>query len=427
METGTYNWEVSDLGSTGDYYARSSSWNGSSADTSVIWLISPGMDLSSANSPILTFKSACNYTGYDMEVLISTDYDGLIAPASASWTDISSSTQLSTGGFTWTNSGNVDLSAFNGQDSVYLAFKYIGGPAIGAKTWEVDNILVDESGTAPPSTVSIYNIQYTTDPSGASPYADSIVSTGGIVTAADSAGYFLQSGLGPWTGIYVYETNNNVARGDSVTLTAQVDEFFNFTELINPSNVNIVASGNTLPATTVTVSEVNEEMYEGVLVTLLDVPCMTDPNNFGEWVVGTASNSCTIGDRFHAFTPVCGVMDITYDITGPIEYSFSTFMVQPRDANDITVITGMEETPHSFSIFPNPSDGNFLISLFSAKQEEMKMKLVSIEGKTIYEYQANLSVGQNLFPVSNINAAPGYYLLDIYSGSDHWVQPLIIK
>ena len=197
IEAGTYNWEASDLGSTGDFYARSSSWNGSSTDTSVIWLISPGMDLSSATNPILTFKSACNYTGYDMEVLISTDYNGLIAPASATWTDISGSAQLSTGNFTWTSSGNVDLSSFNGQDSVHLAFKYTGGPVVGGKTWEVDNILVDETGTSPPSTVSIYNIQYTTDPSGASPYADSIVSTGGIVTAADSAGYFLQSGLGP--------------------------------------------------------------------------------------------------------------------------------------------------------------------------------------------------------------------------------------
>jgi hypothetical protein len=57
----------------------------------------------------------------------------------------------------------------------------------------------------------------------------------------------------------------------------------------------------------------------------------------------------------------------------------------------------------------------------------MTIKLVSIEGKTVYQYQANLNAGQNVIPVSNINAAPGYYLLDINSGTGHFVQPLIIK
>jgi hypothetical protein len=79
------------------------------------------------------------------------------------------------------------------------------------------------------------------------------------------------------------------------------------------------------------------------------------------------------------------------------------------------------------SVYPMPSSGDFIVSFVSETQEEMTIKLVSIEGKTVYQYQANLNAGQNVIPVSNINAAPGYYLLDINSGTGHFVQPLIIK
>ena len=79
------------------------------------------------------------------------------------------------------------------------------------------------------------------------------------------------------------------------------------------------------------------------------------------------------------------------------------------------------------SVYPMPSSGDFIVSLVSETPEEIKIKLVSIEGKTVYQYQTSLTAGQNVIPVSNINASPGYYLLDINSGTGHLVQPLIIK
>jgi hypothetical protein len=104
----------------------------------------------------------------------------------------------------------------------------------------IDSVVI--SLTVAP-TVSIYNIQYTTLTNGASTYAGQTVITGGVVTAkytgfsaSDSTGYFIQSGTGAWNGINVYDRNNTVAIGDSVTLTAKVAETFSNTDLTQVTN-----------------------------------------------------------------------------------------------------------------------------------------------------------------------------------------------
>ncbi|OFY34127.1 MAG: hypothetical protein A2W91_06555 [Bacteroidetes bacterium GWF2_38_335] len=104
------------------------------------WLISPAVNLSSTTQPTLTFKNACNYTGDVLTAYVSTNYTGSGAPSAATWTQLTFS--LSGGGFAWTNSGDVDLSAYK-TTGVYIAFKYTGSATDG-KTWEVDDILIAE-------------------------------------------------------------------------------------------------------------------------------------------------------------------------------------------------------------------------------------------------------------------------------------------
>ncbi|MBL7104080.1 MAG: choice-of-anchor J domain-containing protein [Bacteroidales bacterium] len=102
------------------------------------WLISPAMDLSTYSSATLTFETARNYDGNPIVVKISTDYDGMGNPNNATWTTLSAT--LSTGSFTWTESGNVNISAYTGQN-VYMAFQYTSTNDMSA-TWRVDNIEV---------------------------------------------------------------------------------------------------------------------------------------------------------------------------------------------------------------------------------------------------------------------------------------------
>ncbi|MBN1198225.1 MAG: lamin tail domain-containing protein [Bacteroidales bacterium] len=102
------------------------------------WLISPSMYFNHYTQEHFRFQTAKNYTGPDLQVLISNDYAGTGDPNLATWTALSPT--LCSGGWAWTPSGWQDVSTTDGSD-VYLAFKYTSTSSAAA-AWEVDEILV---------------------------------------------------------------------------------------------------------------------------------------------------------------------------------------------------------------------------------------------------------------------------------------------
>lgn len=136
--TGPFDWTTTDQGSSSHYAAISNYAGGNTA--SEVWLISPVFDFSASSSQSLSFKNAANYNGADLEVYVSTNYDGTSLPSSATWTQLSAN--LSGGGFEWASSGIIDLSSHNGANT-YVAFKYTGTSSDG-KTWELDNIIINK-------------------------------------------------------------------------------------------------------------------------------------------------------------------------------------------------------------------------------------------------------------------------------------------
>ena len=124
--------------------------------------------------------------------------------------------------------------------------------------------------------ISIYDIQYTTDPGPngtyPSPYEGQIVTTGGIVNAIDfnDGRFFITSGDGSeWIGIYVYDDGQSVAVGDSVIIEAEVYEYWGFTELSNLISCDVISSGHSMPATLLTsisnaINETRESTRAGI-------------------------------------------------------------------------------------------------------------------------------------------------------------------
>ena len=105
------------------------------------WYVSPSINTSSISNPTLSFDNAHGYSGPAMEVKISTDWDGDPATiSSATWTTLAYNTDNSTTYFVWANSGDIDLSAYKGEN-VHIAFVYTGTSSSGM-TWELDNIRI---------------------------------------------------------------------------------------------------------------------------------------------------------------------------------------------------------------------------------------------------------------------------------------------
>ena len=126
--------------------AKASNYSNSSNYACESWLVSPNIDLSSATSPYLVFDNVTRYGGPQLELYISSNYDGVSNPdVQGTWFDLTNYVpNWDTDNFDWTlvPSGNTDLTQFIAS-SVAIAYKYTGTISDGA-TWEVDNIIIRE-------------------------------------------------------------------------------------------------------------------------------------------------------------------------------------------------------------------------------------------------------------------------------------------
>jgi len=193
----------------------------------------------------------------------------------------------------------------------------------------------DPEGGGSAGEVTIEEIQETTDPDGDSPLINQEVITSGIVTAAYDEGFWIQDGVGPWSGVFVREDNPGVAEGDDVTVTGTVQENFGLTRINSVTDITINSSGNALPTPEVlTTGTAGVEEYESVLIQLDGVTCTDDNLGFGEWQINDGSGDYIVDDELYDAGPQ---LLTGYDITGVAYFSFSFFKLLPRDMDDVVI------------------------------------------------------------------------------------------
>ncbi len=400
----TTNWYASDY--NGDQFAKISNYNNGNIPSEA-WLISPAVDLTNASQPNLSFGTIMKFAGAALTLYVSTDYDGTSNPSNqGNWIDITSSASWDTNNSSWgnwTSSGDVDLTSYI-SDSVYIAYQYTGTSSDGS-TWEVDDILIKEGGSNNNNAISIYDIQFTTSTNGDSPYANQQVSTGGIVNYVRYDGsFYLASGSGAWTGIYVYDTSSNAMVGDSITLDAEVVEYYNLTELKNITNYQDISSGNLFSTNVTTTDNANTESYEGCLVKILNAECTNANGPFGEWTINDGSGPVQVDDFLFSYSPIQGTY---YSVTGLIEYNFSEFTLLPRDADDVEQSTDISEpNDMKWNLFPNPITNNTLNVNSSI---EGKLEIINIFGQVIESKK--IEIGLNNISVNNLSK--GNYIVKL--------------
>ena len=122
----------------GNHYANANGYNDDVDNEQ--WCISPAFNLNARayQNVTLTFMNATKFDGPALELYFANDYDGQ-DPTAASWEPLEYI--ASEGNYTWTESGEISLDAFSGNNC-YIAFKYISTIADGAAAWEVDDIMI---------------------------------------------------------------------------------------------------------------------------------------------------------------------------------------------------------------------------------------------------------------------------------------------
>ena len=209
-----------------------------------------------------------------------------------------------------------------------------------------DDADIDASGGGGGDVLTCYEVQ---GQQASSPYAGQTVSVTGVVTVAGDEYYsssnalavMADAGGGSWSGLALYGSSvYTLARGDSITITGEVQEYYGFTELSFPTSITVHSSGHALPdpeqlTTGELATSANPEEWESVLVSVVNVDVTSEPGTYGEWTVDDGSGDCIVDDLGdYTYSPQLG--DTIVELVGVLWYSFDDFKIEPRDDADIT-------------------------------------------------------------------------------------------
>lgn len=143
-EKGTKSWR-----SYKDSYAQSKAarvGSKNSGDVNTIsWLITKEINLDTTSQEFLSFETSNSFAnGSELEVLISTDFDGEENNITTSnWTALPAKIVSDGEGYkNWIHSTYIDLSSYSG--AAFIAFRYLGNSNVNFDgTYEVDNIIIN--------------------------------------------------------------------------------------------------------------------------------------------------------------------------------------------------------------------------------------------------------------------------------------------
>ena len=117
-----------------------------------------------------------------------------------------------------------------------------------------------------------------------------------------------------------------------------------------------------------------------------------------------------------------GTIDYSVLITDTVSMcqAIDTVSVTFDDCSNISELTGS-----NVNIFPNPSNGNFIISL-SNISEQVFVQVNDMQGRLIYSQAEGLKVGkENVISLDNVER--GVYLISVSSNKGRYTQSIVVQ
>ncbi len=253
-----------------------------------------------------------------------------------------------------------------------------------------------------------------------SPLLGQSVTTTGIVSANNVTsstsgviGYFVQDGSGPWNGVFVFDNTQAPNVGDEIVIEAEVQEYFDVTELGNVSYFQVISSGNDVPApSVVTTGELaSSEAYEGCFVQIINAICTNPDADYGEAFFDDGSGELKTND--YMYLPADGwIQGETYSIAGCMHYTFEEYKLEVRSEADVTVgqVNGVAHHGLQFlKTYPNPTSD--IVRL--GTDEIGALTVVDMTGRLVLQLNT-----LEAYATINLSALPtGCYIISLETAS----------
>ena len=261
--------------------------------------------------------------------------------------------------------------------------------------------------TAALCAMTVHDVQFTEDPSGDSPYLEQVVTIEEAVVVGigwkpngGHASFFVMDPAGgAWSGVYVYDYDEayvwNLYEGDLVTITATVDEYYNFTELGYIEECEVIGQVAIPEPVAVSTADIDSmEAYESCLVMVDDVTVTQAQDDYGVWYVTDGSAPCQIDDAYFYLDEidppiVIGVDDFWGRLVGMVGYSYDEYSINPRYVADMYPDSDADETVidvASVSLngnYPNPFNPTTRIDYTLLESTNINLAVYDVAGRLV--------------------------------------------
>jgi hypothetical protein len=241
--------------------------------------------------------------------------------------------------------------------------------------------------------------------------------------------YIQDSGAGILIDDTAGTLSTPLSAGDGIFgLQGELSQFSGVLQFVPIANLPGASSnGNSITPLFVTANELatNGEAYESRLIRLLnvefaDMGTFADNTNYDVTTAGgTDMTVCRVsfGDEDIIGTAIPGV---PVDVIGLAGEFNGTYQILPRFASDIDFTLSNEEfSTASFSMFPNPANGN-TVTITSSSNNTKEVQVYSILGKQVI----NTTI-TNTLNVADLQA--GIYLVKITDNGKSATKKLVIR
>ncbi len=242
--------------------------------------------------------------------------------------------QISIDGNNWNNLIVWDsTSLFNNADNSSKKVQFNLSSYQNSTDFNIDSIFIGLKTSNPPSDcIPIDSIQKTvyagTD---SSSFSGQTITTCGIITEVgkyNGRGFHIKmKNGGPYSGIYVYTTNlANVSKGDSVSITGTVKEYYKYTEII-PTNIQVISNNNSFKIDTLITDSINTsnpdaEKWEGVYIFIKKALILDNTNAYRYTIIN--ANSPAYLSKYNL--PSLNINDVV-SIWGVLVYEFGEYRI----------------------------------------------------------------------------------------------------